>query len=96
VGGRVKLGHDEDVAGLPGHGEAGAVDKSLAGRRVAGRYFKKPDRDSELWPNHRRIMRATPVPTVAMDCGPLESRLDRLGIPGVEGRSGSFAAGVIV
>ena len=27
----------------------------------------------------REIGRVTPVPTVAMDCGPLESRLDRLG-----------------
>ena len=28
-----------------------------------------------------KIRRMTPVPTVAMDCGPLESRLDRLGTP---------------
>ena len=41
--------------------------------------------DSELCPNHLKIGHPTPVPTVAMDCGPLESRLDRLDTLGRSG-----------
>jgi hypothetical protein len=42
-----------------------------AARRF-GQQTESPD-------NAETIGRMTPVPTVAMDCGPLESRLDRLG-----------------
>jgi hypothetical protein len=41
--------------------------------------------DSELVAESRKIGGSTPVPTVAMDCGLLESRLDRLDGPGPSG-----------
>jgi hypothetical protein len=43
-------------------------------RPAAANWFRR----FGAWPNRCKIGRPTPVPTVAMDCGPLESRLDRL------------------